>query len=268
MRCRRAASPKALAQLMGLRTLFRGAQAAVAFLTRVPVGGFPFKPDEMGWAIAWFPAVGLGIGAVQYVVWRLFGGLDPLATATLTVGMGALLTGALHEDGLADTADALGGASSREAVFRILKDSRIGTYGAVALIMSFTTRIVLLAEVGGRAATALLAAHCVSRLPPVWLLAALPYVTPEEVSKSRQLVHAGTPQVIVATCWVLAFVVTVGLREVLTYGRCLALGGVTVGVAICAGAFFRQRAGGVTGDFLGATQQVAEIGILFVFAAG
>ena len=112
--------------------------------------------------------------------------------------MSILLTGAFHEDGLADTADALGGAYDREKVFVILKDFRIGAFGALALVISIAFRLVLLAGLGSAAPAALVLAHCLARVGPVWLMVALPYVSGEG-ARNRQVARAGTSQAVMAT---------------------------------------------------------------------
>jgi adenosylcobinamide-GDP ribazoletransferase len=101
-----------------------------------------------------------------------------MVASVATVAALALVTGAFHEDGLADTADALGGAFDREKLFAILKDSRIGSFGATALILVLLLRIAALAKLGPMAAGGLLLGQTLSRTTPVWMMAALPYATP------------------------------------------------------------------------------------------
>src|SRR5206468_2954946 len=111
-----------------LRDFLRGGRAAVTFLTRVPVGGFPFTAKEWRWCSAWFPLVGAGVGMGAAVVCWATQAAGPWVSAVLAIAASLLITGAFHEDGLADTADALGGSpvGDREKIFEILKDSRIG----------------------------------------------------------------------------------------------------------------------------------------------
>src|SRR5690606_4146528 len=129
------------------------------------------------------------------------------ATAILAVGLAMMLTGAFHEDGLADSADALGGAYDREKLFVILKDSRIGTFGAAALFVALGLRVVLLTELDVAMPLALLVSQTVARTPPIWLMRALPYVTADGESKSRLVARARSPQAIVATLWSLVLLV-------------------------------------------------------------
>jgi len=147
---------------------FRAARAAAVFLTRVPVGGFPFSPEEWRWASAFFPLVGAALGAIVGGLFRALQPLGETSAACFAIGASLLLTGAFHEDGLADTSDALGGATDREKIFVILKDSRIGTFGACALIVSLVGRVSLLARTGVEGCAALVLAGAIARAAPVW----------------------------------------------------------------------------------------------------
>lgn len=243
-----------------MRTVLRGARAALVFLTRVPVGGFPYSAEEWRWASAWFPLVGLVVGGVCAAVWWLVAPLGPWVAAITVLVVSILLTGAFHEDGLADTADALGGAYDRAKIFVILKDSRVGAFGALALVISIAFRLVLLARLGSAAPAALLLAHCLARVGPVWLMVAMPYVS-DAASKSRQVTRAGVAQGVLATA---VGVAAVGGLTVVggSINATAAFAAMILATAVC-GWRFRARAGGVTGDFLGAAEQVNEIVILF-----
>lgn len=256
-----------------MRAALRGARAAFVFMTRVPVGGFPYAAEEWRWTSAWFPLVGLAVGTVCAVVWWLVAPLGPWVAAMAVLVASILLTGAFHEDGLADTADALGGAHDRAKIFVILKDSRVGAFGALALVVSIAFRLVLLARLADLAPVAVLLAHCLARVGPVWLMVAMPYVS-DAAAKSRQVTRARAAQGVLAT----AIGVAVAGGVVLAGGGALAGGaiGATAAVAALAamalatafcGWRFHARAGGLTGDFLGAAEQVNEIVILFAILA-
>ncbi len=257
-----------------MRTSLRGARAAFVFLTRLPLGGFPYSAAEWRWASAWFPLVGLVLGGVCAAVWGLVAPLGPWVAAMSVLVVLILLTGAFHEDGLADTADALGGATNREEIFVILKDSRVGAFGALALVMSVAFRLVLLAQLGGAAGAsglaaapaALVLAHGLARVGPVWLMAALPYAS-AAAAKSRHVARAGAAQAALATAVGVAgaaTVVTTGAID--ATGALAAFAAMALATALC-GWRFRARAAGVTGDFLGATEQVNEIAILVAVLA-
>jgi adenosylcobinamide-GDP ribazoletransferase len=246
--------------------VLRGARAATVFLTRLPVGGFPYSERDFAWASGWFPGVGLLLGVLLGGVWRATGGLGPSAGAVLTLAASLLLTGAFHEDGLADSADALGGGRSRERVLEILKDSRVGTYGASVLILSLALRGALLVRLEQAAPLGLLVSETLSRCGPVWLLRLLPYLTPATTARSGQVARSAAAQVFLATGLSLALLLALAATRALEGTRALAAGlSVFVVTAVC-GAYFRRRMGGVTGDFLGAVQQLSSVALLAVLA--
>ena len=246
--------------------VLRGARAAVAFLTRVPVGGHPYALAEWRWASAWFPLVGAAIGAAMSGLWSLVVPLGAPAAATIVLALSMMITGAFHEDGLADTADALGGATSRERIFEILKDSRVGSFGALALILSVLLRVTLLARLSSVAVRALVLSQSVARMPPVWLMVALPYVTPNETAKSGSVVRASWRQGVLATVCTAGVAASICVARLSTpHDAAIATCAALVGAAIC-GFRFRLRAGGITGDFLGAAEQVGECLVLISLA--
>lgn len=250
-----------------MRTALRGARAAFVFLTRVPVGGFPYAAEEWQRSSAWFPLVGLVVGTVCAAVSWLAAPLGPWVAAITVLVASILLTGAFHEDGLADTADALGGAHDRAKIFVILKDSRIGAFGALALVVSIAFRLVLLAGLAGVAPAALILAHCLARLGPVWLMVAMPYVT-DAAAKNRRITRAGPAQGVLATATGVAVAGGVVLPSgaIDATAALAAFAAMALATAFC-GWRFRARADGVTGDFLGAAEQVNEIVILFTILA-
>ncbi|HWL86801.1 MAG TPA: adenosylcobinamide-GDP ribazoletransferase, partial [Polyangiaceae bacterium] len=138
-----------------MKAWIRGVRAAVTVLTRLPVGGFPYSDAEWRWSAAYFPLVGGALGVVLGGVWLLSVRAGFVVAAVIAVAASLLLTGAMHEDGLADTADALGGAADRERVLAILKDSRIGAFGSAALTVALLLRVALLARLGASAPIAL-----------------------------------------------------------------------------------------------------------------
>jgi adenosylcobinamide-GDP ribazoletransferase len=246
--------------------ILRGGRAAASFLTRVPVGGFPYSSEDFRWASAWFPAVGLGLGLVLAAVFLGATRAGHPVAAAITVTASLMLTGAFHEDGLADTADALGGAYSRERVFEILKDSRVGTFGSVALTCSVLLRVLLLARLEGFAPAALVLSQCVSRVSPIWLMVAMPYVSAEDASRSKVVTRAGAPQAALATAFGGAVVLGAALLGHLSAWEVAAIAFASFASFALTGWRYRDRAGGVTGDFLGATQQVGECALLLALA--
>jgi adenosylcobinamide-GDP ribazoletransferase len=251
-----------------IATQVRSVRAAVGFLTRVPVGGFPYAAVEQRWAAAHFPLVGAALGGLLGAVDHALLPLGRLPAALLTLAVSLLLTGAFHEDGLADTSDALGGAFDRERILAILKDSRVGTFGACALVVSIGGRASLLAELGDGAAWALPLALSFARVGPLWQMVALPYATPDAVSRSRDVARAGVAQAAVATAWGAAVALVLVHMGHLAIARAGAAAALVSGVTLLTGWRYARRVGGVTGDFLGATEQLGELAVLAALAWG
>jgi len=244
----------------------RGLRAAFVFFTRLPVGGFPYRTADWKWAPAHAPFVGLVLGGVLGQLERVLLPLGPLSAAVLVIGVSLLLTGAFHEDGLADTSDALGGGYNVERVHLILKDSRIGTFGGAALVISIAGRAALLAQLGESVIWAFPLIFCAARVGPVWLMAGLPYVTAEQGAKSRDLTRAGLSQAVVASAWFVLVSVALVRTGLLAPERVITLAAALICVTALTGWRYWVRAHGVTGDFLGATEQLCELAALAVLA--
>lgn len=255
----------------------RAARAAFIFFTRIPLGGFPYSAEEWRWAPAHFPLVGLVVGALSGVALLVLAPLGSWLAAAGAVTLALVTTGAFHEDGLADSADALGGAHGRKKILEILEDSRIGTYGAAALCLSLVFRTLLLgrllevhgqmaeaARFGGELLLGWALVHCLSRTGPVFLMARLPYVAGEAakgsaLARGKQLRQASVAVVWAAIASALAMGLGFqGLLLVFWWGAAVVLTAVL-------GRWYWLRAGGYTGDFLGATEQILEIALLFVW---
>jgi len=208
--------------------------------------------------------IGLCVGGVA----RACLPLGKLPAALLGLAVSLMLTGALHEDGLADTADALGGGATRDKVLLILKDSRIGSYGAAALGLSLMLRAALLSLLLPNAPFVLAWTMGAARVGPVWLMGVIPYAGDEAASKSSDVRKTTLWQAVVATLWMIGLGVA-GWR----WGN-LSLAKEAIGVAMCvgwtwlSGYRYIKRAGGITGDFLGATEQLCEATLLGCLAWG
>ncbi|MET3916665.1 adenosylcobinamide-GDP ribazoletransferase [Variovorax sp. OAS795] len=252
---------------------------ALQFFTRMPVTGrlaewVGFSPQMLRASAAHFPGVGWlvgGVGAAVFVLalHGLPGTAGALAAALLSMAATVLLTGAFHEDGLADVADGLGGASDRNRALEIMKDSRIGAFGAIALVLALGLKTVLLASMAGQGAAALACgiagAHVLSRLAPLFLIRWLPYVGDSGASKAKPLADAiGSGALLVGVLWSLPAVALV----LLTQGpaRTIAVVLACALAALAMARMFRRRLQGFTGDGLGATQQVCELAIYLALA--
>ena len=248
---------------------------ALQFFTRIPVTGrladwVGFSPAMLRASAAHFPGVGWVVGGLTAVV---FYGLlmllpaqsaAPWVAAVACTVFSVLLTGAFHEDGLADTADGLGGSPSRERALEIMKDSRIGSYGAVALVLAFLSKVALLAllaQAGGTllATAGLFAAHVSSRLMPLFVIRTLPHVGDTPTSKSKPLAESiGNAGLATGLLWWALAMALVGWALPGAPWPQAVLGAL-LGLAWM-WRLLRRRLQGFTGDGLGATQQVSELG--------
>jgi adenosylcobinamide-GDP ribazoletransferase len=243
-----------------LADLLRDCKVALAFLTRLAALEVrPWGAADLAASAPWFPVIGAAVGLAGGIAYGLAAslGLPPLPAAAVSLAAIIWLTGALHEDGLADAADGLGGGRTREDKLAIMRDSRIGSYGALALVLALLARAGALAALAEplAVAAALIAAGALSRaaLPPA--MAALSQARPDGLAAS-----AGRPHPLRAA----AAVLIAALIAVLLLGTAApaaliagALG--ALAIALLA----RRQVGGYTGDVLGAVQQLAEIGALF-----
>ena len=266
---------------------------AVQFFTRIPVTGrladwVGYSPAMLRASAAHFPGVGWLVGFVAAGVYALLLALlpptvfAPLVAAVLSTVTTVLLTGGFHEDGLADVADGLGGSAERDRALEIMKDSRVGAFGAMALVLALLSKVALLgllgsAEVtlpglddasseasleapfdGWLVAVALFAAHVVSRGLPLLLIRLLPHVGDTVSSKSKPLAEQiSLPSLGAASLWVfLALALAaIALPAINLIVAC----SFAVIALLWMGRLFTRRLQGFTGDCLGATQQVCEI---------
>ena len=234
---------------------------AVSLLTRIPVTTHADEFEVEG-SVPWFPVVGAGIGVLIALVY--VGGIVLLPTivaATLASGGGALLTGALHEDGLADVADAFTGGSTQERRIEILDDPRLGTFGVTALTTSFLLRVGAISALDTWSALALIpAAHAMSRVGVIVLMRRLPSAQRGGlvVAYSRSLT-AGREMTAVVTGVVLCALL-IGKWALPAIVLCAV-------VALGMGRLARTKVGGISGDVLGAVQQLGELAILVLGAA-
>ncbi|WP_208347948.1 adenosylcobinamide-GDP ribazoletransferase [Pseudaestuariivita rosea] len=236
--------------------------AALGLLTRLPIRVDAGRATARGAACAWaFPLVGAIVGWLVMVM--AFGlialGVDASVAGGLILFTQVILTGALHEDGLADSADGLWGTWDRDRRLEIMKDSHIGTYGVIALILSFLLRWIALIHVLQHSVVLLVVIATLSRVPMVILMGWLPNARETGLSAG-----VGRPK---AATMMLAIAVALGATFLMaTPDVGLMLGGVTVIATLIVGQIARHKIGGQTGDILGASQQVSEIMLLLTLA--
>lgn len=231
-------------------------KAAIAFLTRIPMG--QAAAADVARSAGWFPLVGLLLGLIYCAPAALLKGhLSPAIIAILLVILDALLTGALHFDGLADTADGLGGGKNKDDILRIMRDHAIGSYGGLALAAVVALKVIAYTEVLklGNWPAALVLTPALGRWSILPLTVALPYAR-----QSESVAQA------------------MGKRALLQ-GTLIALGALLVArslrawIALCAvmavtaafGLYCRRRIGGITGDTLGANLELCECAALLAF---
>lgn len=258
---------------------------AVQFFTRIPVTGalaewVGFSPAMLRASAAHFPGVGILVGAVAAAVYAVLlallpdTGFAPLVAAVLSTVVTVLMTGGFHEDGLADVADGLGGSYDRHRALEIMKDSRVGAFGAMALVLALLAKVAMLALLGSvdgapngfdaapfkgwYVCSALFAGHVVSRTLPLLLIAWLPHVGDVAGSKSKPLADAISGRsLLVAFVWCLMALAPVLLMQEAT--DLIVACSFSLIALLWMHRLFKRRLQGFTGDCLGATQQVCEI---------
>ena len=249
---------------------------AIQFLTRLPVPPFKhYNPQWLHQSSRHFPAVGLLVGLLCAGVFWLGSLLfTPLVAAVLSTAFGIKLTGAFHEDGLADSCDGLGGGLTRERTLTIMKDSRLGTYGVLGLVSALLLKISLLASMPiSMAVIALILGHTASRLLCISLLSLLPYGGEIEHAKAKPMAQQLTPiQGLYSSGWLILAIILVALIFPNTMQQIgLAQWLLAFILALIATDYMRRllrrRLDGYTGDGLGATQQLSEIAIYIGLAA-
>nr|WP_255763700.1 adenosylcobinamide-GDP ribazoletransferase [Pelomonas sp. P7] len=245
---------------------------ALQFLTRLPVRLSGFQPAWLNDCVRHFPVVGAAVGLAGGAVLAAAAQAWPAwIAAVLALAATVALTGGFHEDGLADTFDALGGVVSRDKALAIMKDSRIGSYGALALVLSLLLRAALLAVLAtrpmGAAVAALVVSHAFARTAAVGVMVSLPYGGDLEHAKAKPLALAVAPRNLgLALGW--CALLAAGLAGTGTpWGRLLAAAAAAAVVAWLMRGWLRRRLGGYTGDGLGATEQLTEIAVLLAFTA-
>ena len=242
----------------------RGFVVATAFLTRIPVAAPGCSAGQLADAAWAFPLVGAGIGAAAAFAFLLaqLVGLGDWLAALLAVLTGIALTGALHEDGLGDAADGLIGGRDRDHALAVMRDSRLGTFGVLAIVASVLLRSAALVGIGDavHAGLGLIAAHAASRAV---LPIAMRTMTPARADGLG--VEAGRPSASVATA-AMTIGVLISLAALGPIRGAIALGAASAAV-FASGMLARRRIGGYTGDVLGAFQQIGEIVVLLTAAA-
>lgn len=233
---------------------------AAQFLTRLPLArDVGFTPARLAASPRYYPAVGVLVGAIAAAAYALAAlAFPPTLAALASTAAGLLVTGCLHEDGFADACDGLGGGGTPARALEIMRDSRIGTYGAAGLGLMLAAKILALAALPPAAVPAvLIAGHAASRASAVLVMATSTYL--RDHGAGRPVAKVGAPGLGVALAIAGAAMLALGfvLPLLAVIGGCVGLG---LGHWTMR-ARFQRRLGGYTGDCLGAVQQTSELGL-------
>jgi len=232
---------------------------AVQFMTRLPVSrGIKYSSDALAKSAVFFPAIGLLIGAGGAALYFL---LSPHASRDIVVLLILVylvtITGGLHEDALGDAADGFGGAWEKDRVLAIMRDSRIGSFGALAVTFSLLARFVFLTNLApGKFVGFLIAGQVLGRWTALPLAFFLPSARDHEAGQGKRIAHKITAISLAAGTLLALAMVAIALRA-----AALPVSLVALLVAAISGFYYWRRIGGITGDCLGATTQLTEIAV-------
>ncbi|MDG1096067.1 MAG: adenosylcobinamide-GDP ribazoletransferase [Methylophilaceae bacterium] len=240
---------------------------ALGFFTRIPVPQFAnFQEDDLNHSAKYFPLIGVIVGlcgAAAFMISAIF--LPQHIAVLISMATTIYLTGAFHEDGLADSADGFGGGWQREQILTIMQDSRLGTYGAAALFFILFSKFQLLNVLSADLIPlVLIAAHAISRLAAVWVMATLPYAKPVGKAKPLATHISGRALWLANLLGLLPYLGIIGLlllnHPVILVVKLVAL---TLAPMLLAWLWWRKKMNrwlnGYTGDALGAMQQITEL---------
>jgi adenosylcobinamide-GDP ribazoletransferase len=233
---------------------------ALGFFSRIPMPAWiEYSPENLNRASRYFTLVGWLLGGLVALVFLAADYLFSNSISLwLAMGFSLLLTGAFHEDGLADTADGFGGAFAREKKINIMKDSRIGTYGAAALVMALLGKYLLLIE-NTQIALGIFIAYALSRAVAASLVFDMRYVADDDGSKSKPLANNQSK-----TDLVILLVTCLPIFFLLHWQKSVLIICTLIIIRYAAKFYFQKQIGGYTGDCLGAAQQISELAIYMV----
>lgn len=239
---------------------------ALGFFSRLPIPpNTPYSEERMNQAGRYFGLVGVVLGILCAALFSLFSAIFPNPVAVILMMVCSLmLTGAFHEDGLTDMADGIGGGMTLERRLTIMKDSRIGTYGAATLVMALLSKYVLLTELASLTSMVpvIVVAYSLSRVVAASLIYDMPYVSDPDSSKSKPLANRQSKvdlTVLIATAVCVSLVLPSGLAAILLGSAWL--------FRTLFKAWLIKRIGGFTGDCLGAAQQLFELSSYLIILA-
>ena len=232
---------------------------AIQFMTRLPVSrGVHYSPDALAKSVVFFPAIGLLVGAGGSALYWL---LSPHASRDVIVVLILVylvtVTGGLHEDALGDAADGLGGGWEKERILAIMRDSRIGSFGTIAIALGLLARFVFLTNLApGKFIGFFVAAQVLGRWTTLPLAFFLPSARANEAGQGKLIAHRITALSLGAGTTLALAIVAVALKAEALWATLVA-----VMIAAVSGLYYWRRIDGITGDCLGATNQITEIAI-------
>lgn len=237
--------------------IFRDLVVALRYLTRLPTPAVSHTPDSLARAATFFPAVGLLIGAGAVGLNRILTNYTSRdVVAILLLIYFVIITGGLHEDGLADAADGFGGGWNKDQILEIMRDSRIGSYGAIALTLSLLARYVLLSRLSlHNVSSFIIGAHVLCR----WTALPLSFFLPPARAQDGQGAQVARQVSIGSLLFGTLF--TIAVCYWVFRNRMWIPIAVTTGLTLLTALYYRSQIGGVTGDCYGATNQLAEVGV-------
>ncbi len=236
-----------------------GLLTALRFLTRIPVGKYPKDKKRLGRSMAYFPIVGLILGGILVLVnWGFSIILAPLVADALTIITLVILTGALHIDGFVDTIDGLAGGKTKEEILRIMRDSRVGAFGIIGIVSLIMLKLVLLHEMPLKIKKeALLLMPVMGRWAMVVASSLSVYARREGTGKAF-VNYCGRKELVIAS--LITLLITGGFLKILG----LELFFFVLALTLLLTRFISKRINGVTGDTLGAVNEIIEVGTLFI----
>ncbi len=232
---------------------------ALRFLTRVPVGKYPKDEKRLGKSMAYFPIVGLILGGILVLVnWGFSILLAPLVADALTIIALIILTGALHIDGFIDTIDGLSGGKTKEEILKIMRDSRVGAFGIVGVVSLIMLKLVLLHEMPLEIKRGALLLFPVMGRWAMVVASSLSIYARKKGTGKAFLDYCGRKELIVAS--LIALIITGGFLKILGLELFLFI----LALTLLLTRFISKRIGGMTGDTLGAVNEIIEVGTLFI----
>ncbi len=236
---------------------------ALFFYSRIPAGKINYSEENLTKAFRYFPLIGIIVGAIGGGIFLLFRWIFPVPVAlVISVAVMVIVTGALHEDGLSDFFDGFGGGRDKERILAIMKESTIGAYGVIALILLFVSKLTLLLSINpSHIITVLIAAHASSRMMPIFLINSSHYARTGESKAMHTRRRTDKVTFVIALIFGLLPLVFISWKIILVVIPVYAM------IVMVLKKYTERKIGGFTGDVLGALQQFSELAFYLVCAA-